>query len=282
VRSEAIHPFAAEVDSRSRRLRTPFDGGEMMWRLWGSGPAIMLLHGGHGSWTHWIRNVAELAKDHTVLAPDMPGYGESDAPAEPYTPMSLAASIAHGLDAVLGPATALSIIGFSFGATVGGYVASLRRGSIRQLVLVGAGGLALPSPEREALRNWRLAKSDGAREAAHRSNLAALMIADPARIDDLAVYVQNANTRRTRINSRQFGPQNLLAKVLTSLHIPLAGIWGSRDATALGYISAREAFLRELDPAAPFVQVEGAGHWVQYEDPIAFNQALAGALARID
>jgi pimeloyl-ACP methyl ester carboxylesterase len=280
AQSEAAHPFVAALDSRSRRLRTPSDGGEMMWRVWGSGPAIVLLHGGHGSWTHWVRNIAQLATAHTVVIPDMPGYGESDAPATPYTPMSLAASIAHGIDAVIGRQTPLSIVGFSFGATVGGYVASLRRDHVRRLVLVGAGGLALPSPKREELRNWRLARSDEAREVAHRSNLATLMIADPARIDDLAVWVQNENTQRTRINSRQFGPRNLLAKLLTSLQVPLAGIWGARDATVIGYLDARETLLRELDPAAPFVSIEGAGHWVQYEDPPAFNKALAGALAR--
>jgi pimeloyl-ACP methyl ester carboxylesterase len=30
----------------------------VVWRSWGSGPPLLLLHGLHGSWMHWVRNVA--------------------------------------------------------------------------------------------------------------------------------------------------------------------------------------------------------------------------------
>jgi 2-hydroxy-6-oxonona-2,4-dienedioate hydrolase len=43
----------------------------------GNGPPMVLLHGGHGSWTHWIRNVDVLAEHHRVVAFDLPGYGAS-------------------------------------------------------------------------------------------------------------------------------------------------------------------------------------------------------------
>jgi pimeloyl-ACP methyl ester carboxylesterase len=54
----------------------------------------------------------------------------------------------------------------------------------------------------------------------------------------------------------------------------LAGIWGEADATTGAFLDARRDLLRSLDPAAEFVVIPGAGHWVQYEAPAAFNAAL--------
>ena len=54
-----------------------------MWHVWGEGsgkPALLLFHGGSGSWIHWIRNVQPLSQHFTVYAADMPGLGDSDPP----------------------------------------------------------------------------------------------------------------------------------------------------------------------------------------------------------
>ena len=69
--------FIAQLEACSERLVTPCADGDLVWHRWGSGPPVVLLHGGTGSWTHWARNVAALAEAHTVLAPDMPGSGDS-------------------------------------------------------------------------------------------------------------------------------------------------------------------------------------------------------------
>ena len=68
------------IEAAARCIETAFAGGRTVWRVWGSGPAIVLLHGGHGSWTHWLANIPALAEGHTLLVPDMPGYGDSDRP----------------------------------------------------------------------------------------------------------------------------------------------------------------------------------------------------------
>ena len=43
----------------------------------GSGPPLILFHGGMGSWTHWVRNIPALRERFTVYAPDLPGCGDS-------------------------------------------------------------------------------------------------------------------------------------------------------------------------------------------------------------
>ena len=62
------------------------DAQTLHYREVGSGPPLVLLHGGYGSWMHWIRNVGPLARQFTVIAPDMPGLGDSATPPEPWTP----------------------------------------------------------------------------------------------------------------------------------------------------------------------------------------------------
>ena len=159
-----------------------------------------------------------------------------------------------------------------------GHVAALRRERVRRLVLLGAGGLGLPRPSVPSLRNWRLLRSERARAAAHRHNLAAIMIADPARIDDLAVHLQSKNTRRTRIASRPISLTDALRHRLAEAKLPLAGVWGERDAMTGAFVDTRRELLRGFDPSCPFAVVAGAGHWAQYEAPQAVNAVLLDIL----
>ncbi|MBY4596358.1 alpha/beta fold hydrolase [bacterium BD-1] len=68
----------AALAATARREDVRTDTGTVAWRAWGSGPPLVLLHGSHGSWRHWVRNIEALAAQRTVCAPDMPGYGDSD------------------------------------------------------------------------------------------------------------------------------------------------------------------------------------------------------------
>lgn len=250
----------------------------MVWRIWGDGAPLLLLHGGHGSWTHWLRTVPCFAASRMVIAPDMPGYGDSDDLPRPHDIERLAEIVAAGLDEILRGA-ACDLVGFSFGAVIGGLVARRRPERIARFVLVGAGGLGLPAPPRPPLVKWRRLPGREARDEAHRRNLRALMIHDPRAIDDAAVRLQAANAERARVRSVDLIQPGMLARNLRGLPLRLAGIWGERDATALGFLDRRQALLRELDPASPFATVRDAGHWVQYEAADAFNVVLEGMLS---
>src|SRR4051812_45480329 len=73
-----------ELQSRAQRFETRCGSGRMVWHRWGSGPAVLLLHGGSGSWLHWLPTIPALEKRRTVWVPDFPGMGESDMPPEPH------------------------------------------------------------------------------------------------------------------------------------------------------------------------------------------------------
>ena len=272
--SEETVVFVEGVAAEAQRIETPCGAGTMVWRVWGSGPPLILLHGGYGSWTHWIRNVLVLARRFTVIAPDLPGLGESSTPPEPHTAEGLAAIIVEGLDIVLSKDAAPHIAGFSFGGVLGGHVAAQLGDRLRALTLVGSNGLGLV---RQPTALQRVPAGVSAEEAlaVHRRNLGALMIADSAKIDELAVYIQSQNAPRGRVRSRRFSRADTLARALPLVKARLDGIWGARDATAYPHLDERARVLRSFQPGARFEVIAGAGHWVQYEAAERFNPLLA-------
>jgi len=272
--SEKTVAIVEGVAAEAQRIETPCGDGGMVWRIWGGGPPLVLFHGGYGSWTHWIRNVLVLAREFTVIAPDLPGLGESATPPEPHTAEGLAAIVVAGLDIVLSKGAAPHIAGFSFGGVLGGHVAVQLGDRLRALTIVGSNGLGLV---RQPTALERVPAGAPAAEAlaVHRHNLGALMIADPAKIDELAVYIQSQNAPRGRVRSRRFSRADTLARALPLVKARLDGIWGERDATAYPHLDERARVLRSFQPGARFEVIAGAGHWVQYEAADRFNQVLA-------
>ncbi len=271
--SEETKAEVEGVAAEALRVETPCGDGAMVWRIWGAGPALVMLHGGYGSWTHWIKNVLPLARAHTVIAPDLPGLGESATPPEPHTAEGLARIIIDGLDIVLPPQERLHLAGFSFGGVLGGHVAAQLGERVRAFTVVGSNGLGLVRQPTDLKRVPAGASEDEAL-AIHRHNLGVLMIADPAKIDGLAVYIQSQNAPRGRVRSRRFSRADTLVRALPHVTARLDGIWGGRDATAWPHLDERASTLRSFQPEARFEVIEGAGHWVQYEAADHFNPLL--------
>ena len=266
--------IVAALDRASERLTTHIGGGEVVWRRWGKGPPLVLLHGGTGSWMHWIRNIEDLSHDFALLVPDLPGSGESGNPEPPITAERIGTTLAAGIAEILGSQAEFAIAGFSMGGLLAGYVARASGARAQRLVLVGASGTQAPRGTMEPLKSWRRLPTDAEKAAAHRRNLGILMIHDPAKIDELAVHVQQSNAERSRVRGKHVSSSGSLAEGLTGFQGRLAGIWGEHDATAAPYLAARRDRLRQFQPQASFDIFDGAGHWVQYEAWEKFNQRL--------
>lgn len=270
--------MVSTIDGLATREVVRCRAGAMVWRIWGEGRPLVLLHGASGSWTHWIRNVLPLASRFRVLAPDMPGFGDSDAPPEPHTAAALADLVAAALDTVVPPPAAVDIAGFSFGGIIGALVAARLGSRARALVLLGAGGFALPpAPTRPLLR---IAPELGVEEVwrAHRENLAILMIADPEAIDDLAVFTQIDNVRRARFKSGTIPSSDALVQALPAIRARITALWGGRDAFVGPGLDERRRILAALRPDVDFGVIEGAGHWVCYEAADQVNAVLLDVL----
>ena len=269
-----MNPEIAALDATAQRHMTP---GGVVWREWGAGVPLVLLHGGSGSWLHWFRNIPALSARHRLLVPDIPGLGESALPEEE-TPAGAALVLRWGLEALLGAGRRYHLAGFSFGANVGGQLAAMEGTHVASYTAIGAASLGLPRPPLDLLKVRD--KEGAARREAHRENLARLMFHDRARIDDTALDIQEHNTRHARLRSRGFAGNAMLRDALAEAKAPLAGIWGERDAVAWPEVRARLDVLRGLDPKLLEAVIPGAGHWVAYEAAEEFNAALLAVLAQ--
>ena len=251
--------------------------GRIVWRRWGAGEPVVLLHGGSGSWNHWVRNIAPLvAAGRQVWIPDLPGFGDSvaiggDADALP-------GPLEAGLKTLLGDAP-VDLVGFSFGTMVATFLAADHPERARRLVLLGAPALEVHSPQPLVLRPWTHLPPGPELDAATRENLSILMLAQPDSADDLAFALHAANLARDRMKQRRLAKTDVMLRTLPRVRCPVYGIWGEQDVL---YRGVQDRIAPALSVAPRFrtlTLVPEAGHWVQFERADAFDRALAAALA---
>ncbi len=261
-------------------FETPCGDGRMVWRKWGEGPFLVLVHGGFGSWNHWCRNIMALSREFTVIAPDLPGLGESDDPDDPKTAEHIGEILAEGLDRVIPSDLEFHMGCFSYGAVPASLAAVHHGHRVRSFTLVGAAGFGPRERPTEGLIRILPEMDEATRRATARNNLAVLMFADPENVDDLAIDIQLANTARARFRSRPLSLSDTVVRNLPLISARRNAIWGSEDITAKGMLTQRNIAVRDADPDAEIVVMEGIGHWVQYEAADAFNKCYLGMLKR--
>lgn len=272
-----------ELDRAARLVRTTYRAHDTVWRCWGDGPPVLLLHGAFGSWTHWLRTIPDLARDYQVFAPDMPGFGDSDVPISDNALEALPAALLDGLQGTLGLHRPLAVVGFSFGTVMAGAFSALLAESdpplLRSLVVTAPAGLGIATRRFEDLRSLRPEMTAAEQRELHRYNLGVVMLADDTRITEDTIDIQVANTGRARISGRPYSRSDALVRACRRLPLErLDAIWGTRDAYALRNEPRYSEAVRQLRPDVRVRNVPGAGHWVQYEEPVAYNAALRECL----
>jgi 2-hydroxy-6-oxonona-2,4-dienedioate hydrolase len=276
--------IVARLEALATRRETPCGAGAMVWHSWGEGdghqPPVVLFHGGSGSWTHWLRNIEPLvAAGRQVTAADLPGFGDSAMPPSGGDADALVAPLADGLIALLGGVTC-DLVGFSFGGMTAGMLLAEHPALARRLVLVGAPAMGV-TPERQfELKAWRHLPTAAEQEAVHRYNLAALMLKDPSLIDGLALELHIANLMRDRMPRRRLAHTDILARSLPRVSCPVHAIYGAHDALYKAWIHQLEAAYAAAAPDfRGLTLIPDSGHWVPFERPEAFDEALLAALA---
>jgi pimeloyl-ACP methyl ester carboxylesterase len=268
----------ARFERSATRVETPNGDGKMVWHIWGSGPVLALFHGGAGSWRHWIHNIEELSKSYRLLVADLPGLGESVMPPNAEDADAIAAIVAAGIDEIIGTEATYDVAGFSFGSTMAVCVAAQKGARVRSCTMIGSSAVG---PAGSMIQLLKVRKLEGQeRVEAHRTNLNRLMIADAAKIDSLALVIQEWNTVHSRLNTPALSRSGALMRALDHVHVPLNGIWGEFDAPANPRATERVKILGELRPEADLYLIKGAGHWVAYEAPEQVNEILLKVLAR--
>lgn len=241
--------------------------------------AVVCVHGNPGSSRDWEVLAGAIAGFARVVAPDMPGFGRADKPADfPYTVQGYAAHLGAALE-LLGIRRAHLIL-HDFGGPWGLAWAAGRPQALASLTLIDTG--YLPDYRWHYLaRIWRtpllgeLFHAISTRAAFHqlirRGNPRGL----PREFVDHMYDDYDAGTRRAvlrlyRATGDIDGQSRQLLPAFAGLRLPALVIWGQCDP----YIGAAYAHRqRELLPDAQVHVLEDSGHW-----PFADNPEAVAAL----
>lgn len=240
----------------------------------GRGPRVALLHGGMGSYTHWVRTLPALAPHYEVHALDLPGCGDSGTVPADIAEADYVEIVAGALARVAGTGR-LRLVGFSFGGVIAAMSAARLGEVVEKLVLLAPGGFGPAAGRRLDLRRMPPGAPDAATEReVLRHNLMQMMLHADAAADDEAIALQRENVRRTRFDSRRFSLGAFLLPALSQVRCPIRLIYGEFDNLAWPSVAAR---VQTVQDALPHVQVDivpNGGHWVQFECAAEVNRLL--------
>jgi pimeloyl-ACP methyl ester carboxylesterase len=275
-----------EDDLRLRR--TPLHDHHISYRMAGEGPAVLLIHGMAGSSRTWLDVMSILARDHTVIAPDLLGHGESAKTRGDYSLGAQASGLRDLLVGVLGIERA-TVVGQSLGGGIAMQLAYQHPEVCERLALAGSGGLG-----REVNRILRLLSLPGAefllalmcpRGVVQWGNGIGAFFADrglraPPLAELWRAYASLADpasrdaflrTVRSVIDS---GGQSVSAndRLYLASALPTLILWGDRD----DIIPVEHAHAAAKRIAGSRLEIfEGAGHFLHVEQPARFAATLA-------
>ncbi|CAN1570130.1 MhpC Predicted hydrolases or acyltransferases (alpha/beta hydrolase superfamily) [Burkholderiaceae bacterium] len=271
-------PVLKALQTRAERIDVVVNGVQQTWHVWNRSHTkpLVLLHGGSGSWTHWVRNIDALSEDHAVWAMDLPGMGDSALPPEAKDADDIAPWVAQGMAQLLG-GQAIPVMGFSFGGLTAGFVAARHPERVSRLLLVGVPGLGLFG-DTLPLRGFLPNMDQSQRNAVHHHNLMSIMLAHEASLIDQTLEIQERNVVRDRLRRRRIARSTVMMELQTQWRCPVHALWGALDALYLENLSSAPERLNQCN-LRDLTLLPDTGHWANYENAKAFNDWAIAQLA---
>ncbi|MFE2958086.1 alpha/beta fold hydrolase [Nocardia tengchongensis] len=268
-------------------------GREIHVSEFGSGPAVVLLHGGGPGATgvaNYSRNVDALARRFRVIVPDLPGYGRSAKWIDQSDPFGYLGRSVGGLLDELGVASA-HLVGNSYGGAAALRLAMDRPEKVGRMVLMGPGGVGttrtLPTGGLNALLGYY--RGEGPSRDKLRRFIREYLVFDGGSVPEELIeqrylasidpdVVANPPLRRPS------GPLALRTlwrmdftrdPRLREVAHPTLVVWGANDK-----VNRREGgpMLAETMPNCDLYLAANTGHWVQWERAELFNTLAAAFL----
>ena len=283
----SVQPFPSGFSARS----IPTNGTSLHVRTGGQGPAVVLLHGYGETGDMWAPLAAELARDHSVIAPDLRGMGLSSRPEGGYDKKTQAHDIAGVLAALEVDKSDLvthdigNMVGYAFAAQ---YPGRVTRFVIMDAPLPGIGPwdeivrsralwhFSFQGPDAERLvagreriyldRFWNEFSADpksfseAARE--HYARLYAQPGAMHAGFSQFAAFDQDA------IDNKAF-------LAMGKLKMPVLAVGGAKSFGSTMAVVMRAASINVEEAVIP-----NSGHWLMEEQPAATIAAIRAFLDR--
>lgn len=264
-------PTVTRLLKQAARHTSCFEGATTVWHSWGSGHGLLLLHGGSGSWTHWLRNIDALVEaGYRVIVPDIPGFGESDvATSGGEDALGVIQPLWSGYTRLF-DAEPCQIMGFSFGAMVAVLMAQSKPDLTQSLLLAAPPGLGLRSPS-FPVRSWKHLSDWDAISPIIQFNLSQQMLHQANSLDDETLRIHAHNIRRDRMKARKISQTNIVLDALPHIRCPVDAIYGDRDAFYLSGLDRLEGLLKSAPYFRQLTFLPDCGHWVAHEDAPTFN-----------
>ncbi|HEV7677987.1 MAG TPA: alpha/beta fold hydrolase [Candidatus Dormibacteraeota bacterium] len=280
---------------RSHRARIA--GSDAHWVTAGSGSPVVLVHGLGNSAMAWRRVIPGLARDHRVIAPDLPGCGQSSEIAA----RDMLEAYTHFVEELIehaSPGVPVALVGNSIGGAVALRLALTRTELVSRLVLVDPAGVGQGVPAW-----WRLVQLEGVvrlltavpltltpspvLERVVGEAYRRMAFADPSHVSDRTVrlFARQLNSRE-RIHRflrlahavvDSFEPD--VQRLEHPLPVPVLAVWGRED--RLVPLADALALLERLGGLEIRI-IEDAAHTPQLEAPRAFLDAVGDFLAGND
>ena len=280
-------PATAEVTPFPSSFRTQdiaVDGAKIHVRVGGKGPAVVMLHGFGDTGDMWAPLAADLAKDHTVVVPDLRGLGLSSIPEGGYDKKTQAGDV-RGVLAALGIENAV-IIGHDIGTMVAFAYASRYPQLTDQLVVMDAPVPGIP-PWNDIVRSPMLWHFDfggpdaerlvAGRERIYLDRFWNEFAGDSAKVDEATrqhyakLYARPGTMRAAFAQFRSIRQDAVdnEASMKTKLTMPVLAVGGEQS-----FGNNEAIVMRNAADNVKELVIPGAGHWLMEEAPTQIIQAI--------
>jgi pimeloyl-ACP methyl ester carboxylesterase len=252
----------------------------------GQGPAVLLLHGFPDTHRVWRKQIPVLAAaGYRVLAPDLRGYGRSDAPrgVARYQLAQLRGDVLGVLDRL--HIDKVSLVGHDWGGLIGWQLAALAPQRVSCLVSLSTGhpsaiacagtlqrlrmsyilGFVLPGIAEHTLRagDWFLMRQ---------------FTSEPGQAEYWKRDLSAPGRLTAALNYYRANVGLALPEPYPRVRVPVMGVWSDRD-PALGERQMRDS-AAYVDGAFRFERIHGADHWLQLTAHEQVNRLLLDFLGR--
>lgn len=243
----------------------------------GSGAPLVLVHGlGSSATQDWGRLIAPLGRRFHVYAPDLPGFGESERPADADYSIPMQVEVVRAFMEAKGVGRA-RVAGISMGGWIVARLAGEHPERVERLVVVDAAGMR---PERPDIPAEVLLPRD---EEGVRRLVAAVRHNAPVPPSFVARDILSRRLREEWITRRALESMrdggDWLNGTLARADMPVLVVWGKQDALIP---VAYGAGLAAEFPHAELVVLDGCGHVPMADCPEAFDRAVLPFLSAGD
>lgn len=282
-------PEWMRIDWREHRHEVDVVGSKVNYVELGEGPPLLLVHGLSGAWQNWLETIPHFARNHRVVALDLPGFGSSEMPSWEISIPAYGRFLRDFCERI--GIARCSLAGNSMGGFIATEVAITEPERVDDLVLVSAAGIT-----------WARARREPAAMIG-RVGLATAPLATRFHMS----WIKRPGLRKGVFQGVFFDPNGLRRETiwenvvpalqspgyydalttlwgydirhrLEEIEVPTLIVWGRNDRVVP--VPAALSYEKRIGDNAELVIFDRCGHVPQIERPLRFNRVLGDFLAR--